>query len=92
MQINLQTFLKQIANKVELSGNKLAWVVANYSDINKSDKKSFYESLVQYYPVSDDIKLKRFEITIEKDEKELESFVNKDFRIKSLKLNKALLI
>ena len=87
MQINLQTFLKQIANKVELTGNKLAWIVANYSDINKSDKKSFYESLVQYYPVSDDVKLKRFTITIEKDEKELENFANKDFRIKSLKLD-----
>ncbi len=87
MQINLQTFLKQIANKIELTGNKLAWIVANYSDINKSDKKSFYESLVQYYPVSDDVNLKRFEITIERDEKELENFANKDFRIKSLKLD-----
>lgn len=86
MHITLQTFLKQIANKVELKGNKLAWVVANYSDINKSDKKSFYESLLQYYPVSDKVNLNQFEILIENEEKELESFAYRDYRIKSLKL------
>lgn len=86
MQTNLTTFLKQIANKEELTGNKLAWVIANYADIDKSDKKTFYESLVKYYPISPDIQLKRFEIETDKDEKELQLYYNKDFRIKSIKL------
>jgi len=86
MQINLQTFLKQIANKEELKGNKLAWIVANYSDINKSDKKQFYESLIRYYPINDDVKLKEFVIEKDEDNVELAKFENKDFRIKSLKL------
>lgn len=86
MQTNLSIFLKEIANRDELQGNKLAWVVANYPDIDRADKKRFYESLIRFYPISEDVKLKRFEIDTENELKEQLNYQNKDYRIKSFKL------
>lgn len=86
MQTNLSIFLKEVANRDELKGNKLAWVVANYPDIDRGDKKRFYESLIRFYPISEDVKLKPFEVDTESELKEQLIFQNRDYRIKSFTL------
>jgi hypothetical protein len=68
MQTNLGSFLKEISIREELLGNKLAWTLAKYSNINKDNRESFYESLLPFYPKGDAI-LEPLEI--EKDSESL---------------------
>jgi len=86
MQPNLILFLKEIANHEELLGNKLAWTLAKYSNINKDNRESFYESLLPFYPKGDSI-LEPLEIEKDSESLIIDSYYGKDYRIKSMQLS-----
>lgn len=87
MQPGLLTFLKVLANKQELKNNQLAWIIATHFDkLNLSSKDKFYESIVPHY--RQDPLWSSPTIFVDKDEneKEIETYFSKDYRIKSIAL------
>lgn len=85
MKRNLKSFLKEIANKPELIGNRFAWTLASYYNESMDSREKLYESLSPYYP-SKEKELSKFLIEPTETEKQVNQFEKKDFRIKSIRL------
>ena len=83
---NLRKELVEIALK-EKPENKIAKILAFYfPSLNLSDKKNFFESLLYYYKISDKFDFTNIIKEFDADNT-VNSYVGKDFRIKSVEIS-----
>lgn len=84
---NKEIFLRELAAYVQLSDNALAFTFAVHPDIDISSREKFFDNVISLYKrFKDNRNLDLIKAIPESSESELDTWANKDLRIKSVRL------